>query len=148
MLATPGQSFIYQIWHLSSPDGEVHRLTNDLNDYQGISLTADSGALAVVKSETQANIWVAPMGDASRARPVTSGAGKVGWEIAFSPDGGRIVYSSSASGDEDIWMVNADGSKPKQLTANARVNAAPSFSPDGRYVVSRLTAPASLPFGG
>jgi Tol biopolymer transport system component len=56
-------------------------------------------------------------------------------EVAFSPDGGQIVYSSSASGDEDIWIVNADGGNPKQLTANARVNGYPSVSPDGRYIV-------------
>jgi TolB protein len=135
MLATPQQQFVRQIWQLSYPEGEAHRLTNDLNDYGGMSLTADSNTLAVVKSETQSNVWVAPAGDASRARPVTSGAGKVGVEVAFSPDGGRIVYSSSASGDEDIWMVNADGSDPRQLTANARVNGYPAVSPDGRSIV-------------
>ncbi|MDT7778556.1 MAG: hypothetical protein QOC99_1068 [Acidobacteriota bacterium] len=135
MLATPQQQPLHQIWQLSYPEGEAHRLTNDLNDYAGMSLTADSKALAVVKSETQSNIWIAPTGDASRARPVTTGAGRVGWEVAFSPDGGRIVYSSSASGDQDIWMINADGSSPKQLTANARVNGYPSVSPDGRYII-------------
>jgi Tol biopolymer transport system component len=100
-----------------------------------MSLTADSKTLAVVKLETQANVWVAPMGDVSRARPVTSGAGTVGWEVTFTPDGGRIVYSSSASGEQDIWIVNADGSSSRQLTANARVNGYPSVSPDGRSIL-------------
>jgi hypothetical protein len=31
----------FQIWYLSYPGGEVHRITNDLNDYRGMSLTAD-----------------------------------------------------------------------------------------------------------
>ena len=39
-------------------------LEYDLNDYDGMSLTADSGTLAVVKTERQANVWVAPTVDA------------------------------------------------------------------------------------
>lgn len=34
-----------------------------------------------------------------------------------------------------FWIVNADGGNPKQLTADARVNGAPSVSPDGRSIV-------------
>ncbi|MCA1625311.1 MAG: DPP IV N-terminal domain-containing protein [Acidobacteria bacterium] len=134
MLATPGQSFVFQIWHLSYPEGEAHRLTNDLNDYQGMSLAADSNTLAVVQSETRASIWVAPVGDASRARPVTSGSGKADMVSAWTPDG-RIVYHSNASGTDDIWITGADGGSPKQLTSNARINQSPAVSPDGRYIV-------------
>jgi Tol biopolymer transport system component len=135
MLATPQQQNVRQVWHLSYPEGAAHRLTNDLNDYDGMSLTADSNTLAVVKSETQANVWIAPTGDASRARPVTSGSGKNDGEVAFAPDGTKIIYKSNASGDADIWIVNADGGSLKQLTANARVNGYPSVSPDGRHIV-------------
>src|SRR5207302_10142325 len=28
-----------QLWYLSYPAGEVHRITNDVNDYNGVSLT-------------------------------------------------------------------------------------------------------------
>ncbi|PYS61944.1 MAG: hypothetical protein DMF74_14890 [Acidobacteria bacterium] len=135
MLATPQQQFVRQVYYLSYPEGEAHRLTNDLNDYDGMSLTADSNTLAVVKRETQANVWIAPTGDANRARPVTAGSGKNDTELTFAPDGTKIIYKSNASGDDDIWIVNADGGNRKQLTANARVNGYPSVSPDGRYIV-------------
>jgi serine/threonine protein kinase/Tol biopolymer transport system component len=135
MLVTPQQQFVRQVYYLSYPEGEAHRLTNDLNDYNGMSLTADSGTLAVVKTERQANVWVAPAGDASRARPITSGSGKNDGEVAFAPDGTKIIYKSNASGDQDLWVVNADGSNQRQLTANARVNGYPSVSPDGRHIV-------------
>ena len=134
MLATPGQSFGHQIWHVSYPEGEARQLTNDLNNYTGMSLATDSNALAVVQSETQTSIWIAPVGDTSRARPVTSGSGKADTAPAWTPDG-RIVYQSNASGTDDIWITNADGGNPKQLTANARINQAPAVSPDGRYIV-------------
>ena len=34
-----------QIWHLSYPGGEARKITNDLNNYEGISLNADSSVL-------------------------------------------------------------------------------------------------------
>jgi Tol biopolymer transport system component/DNA-binding winged helix-turn-helix (wHTH) protein len=134
MLATPDQSFVYQLWQLPYPEGEAQRLTNDLNSYTHVSLTADSGTLAVVQSERQSNIWVAPVGDMSRARPVTSGPGKSDNCASWAPDG-RIVYQSNAGGADNIWITNADGSNPQQLTSNARINQCPAVSPDGRYIV-------------
>ena len=134
MLATPEQVFALQIWQLSYPEGEAHRLTNDLNHYPGMSLTADSKTLAVVQSETQASIWIAPVGDASHARPITSGSGKVDNAPAWTPDG-RIVYHTNAGVGKDIWIMGADGGNPKQLTANTRANVGPAVSPDGRYIV-------------
>jgi serine/threonine protein kinase/sugar lactone lactonase YvrE len=134
MLATPGQNYTFQIWQLSYPEGAAHRLSNDLNNYSDMSLTADSNTMAVVESETQASIWIAPTGDASRARPVTSGSGKADTFLAWTPDG-RIVYHSDASGNNDIWIAGAGGGSPKQLTANARSNFDPAVSPDGRYIV-------------
>ncbi|MDQ3254953.1 MAG: DPP IV N-terminal domain-containing protein, partial [Acidobacteriota bacterium] len=134
MRATAGQQFVYQIWQFSYPEGEARRLTNDLDDYREMSLAADSNTLAVVKSEAEASIWIAPMGDASRARPVTSGSGKADGGPAWTPDG-RIVYGSNAGGEQNIWMTGADGGNPKQLTSNARINQGPTVSPDGRSIV-------------
>jgi Tol biopolymer transport system component len=123
-----------QIWYLTYPGGEVHRITNDLNDYHSTSLTADSMALATVQSDVVSHIWVAPNGQASRASQVSSGKFDGLEEISWTPDN-KIVYSSSAGGNSDIWIMDADGSNQKQLTANAGRNALPSVSPNGRYIV-------------
>jgi Tol biopolymer transport system component len=134
MLATPGQSFDRQIWHVSYPDGKASQLTNDLNNYTGLSFAPGSGTLAVVQSETEANIWVAPFDDADGARQVTSGTGKADVVTTWTPDG-RIVYYSNSSGTDDIWIIGSDGAGAKQLTSNARINQSPAVSPDGTYIV-------------
>lgn len=134
LLAPAEQKFVYQIWQLTYPQGEARQLTNDLDDYEWMSLTADSRTLAVVKQTTQANIWIAPTNDASRARRVTSGAGKTDSHVAWSPDNSKLVFVSDAGGSDDIWIVNADGSNQKQLTTNARVNRHPAVSPDNRTI--------------
>jgi Tol biopolymer transport system component len=60
------------------------------------------------------------------------------WDITpqFSPDGSRLVFSSSRSGESlDIWLASADGSNAHQLTHGpGRFQGSPSWSPDGRHI--------------
>ena len=128
-LASPSQ-----IWYLSYPGHEVVRITNDLNDYLGVSLTADSSALVTVETEQVSNIWIAPNDNAHRATQITNSRLDGAEGLSWTPDG-KIVYASRASGNLDLWIVDADGTGQKQLTADAGNNSRPSISADGRYVV-------------
>jgi len=121
-----------QVWYISTENGEARRVTHDLNDYLDLSVTRDSGKLAAVQDHSVSNIWVAPEGETGQPRQIAS---EVGWiqEMAWTPDG-RIVYRSNAGESSEIWVMNADGSNPKQLTADARVNHGLSVSADGRYI--------------
>ena len=125
-----------QIWTLSLPTGEMRRVTNDLNTYLGASVTADGSALVTVQTDRVPNVWVVAGGDAARARQITTGSGKFDgfYGLSWAPDG-HVVYASMAGGGWDIWLMNADGTGQRQLTAGARSNYGPSVSPDGRYVV-------------
>ena len=121
-----------QVWHVALKSGEATRITNDLNDYSDISLTKDSSRLAVVQDHSISSIWVAPEDDANRAQQIAS---DVGWitEMAWTPDG-RIVYRSNAGGSAEIWVMNADGSNPKQLTVDAHASRGLTVSLDNRYI--------------
>lgn len=128
-----------QIWHLAYPSGETRRITNDLNGYDNVSLTADSKALVTVQSDQSSNIWVAPGGDAARAKQITSGGGQAGagdsgGGVCWTPDG-KIVYDSLAGGRLDLWIMNGEGTGQRQLTSEAGSNIYPCVSPDGRYIV-------------
>jgi Tol biopolymer transport system component len=48
----------------------------------------------------------------------------------FSPDGKRVAFSSSRSGGIEIWIANADGTRPLQLTS-LDITGSPRWSPDG-----------------
>ncbi|HEY1375704.1 MAG TPA: biopolymer transporter Tol [Gemmataceae bacterium] len=59
-------------------------------------------------------------------------------EGSYSPDGKQIVFCSQRTGDLQLWVMNADGSHPRQLTtAKGCYNGGPFFSPDGKRVVFR-----------
>ncbi len=119
-----------QIAYVSYANGDVRRITSDLNTYMGVSVTADSRVVATVQWQFSFDAWVAPMAALDSAKPITS-HGSLSYPT-WSPDG-RIVYSSHADGN--IWLMGSDGSNPKQLTSNAGGNFLPRVSPDGHYIV-------------
>ncbi len=123
-----------QIWYIPYPAGEARRVTHDLNNYGDLSLTADSRSLVTIQFEQRSSLWIVPDGDTLRAKPITTSKHELYRAISWTPDG-RILYASDASGSRDIWIMNADGTNPKQLTANTGNNLQPYASPDGRYIV-------------
>ena len=58
-------------------------------------------------------------------------------EPTWSPDGRLIAYSSDRAGNFDIWVQQADGSNPVQVTKNPAHDWQPDWSPDGRQIVFR-----------
>ncbi len=125
-----------QVWVISYPSGKVQRLTNDLNDYRGVTVTAAGDSLSSVQINQVSNLWVVPAQAASQAQQVTFGAssddGVQG--LIWSPEG-RIIFTSNASGKPDLWRVQSDGSQLQQLTSGAGNNSFPSVSADGSYIV-------------
>lgn len=53
---------------------------------------------------------------------------------AFPGSNGRIAFSSNRDGDFEIWTMNADGSDPVPLTANAAGDRLPTWSADGSRI--------------
>jgi Tol biopolymer transport system component len=65
----------------------------------------------------------------------TEGA-SVFWQIdpAWSPDATRIAFASARAGTPHIYVMNADGSGTKNLTAGKTNDTHPTWSPDGRSI--------------
>jgi eukaryotic-like serine/threonine-protein kinase len=120
-----------QIWHIAYPGGEARKITNDSDDYRGVSLTADLGALVTTQYQPDFNLWILPEGDSSRARPITSGKHNF-LGLSWTPDG-KIVYQAAGTDERGIYIMNSDGTGKKQLLDDALSHA--SISPDGRFVV-------------
>ncbi|HEX4947231.1 MAG TPA: protein kinase [Blastocatellia bacterium] len=132
-----------QIWLTSLADGTTRKITNDLNNYSGLSLTANAQTMVTVQMEKTSQLWVTVGGKAEQAKRLISGNGKYEGVMGlyWSPDN-HILYSSTATtnpdlvgGDPDLWRMRADGDQPTQLTFNARANTRPVTTADGRLII-------------
>ena len=136
VIVTANDQFIgdaaVKIWFISYPSGNTQRITNDLNSYMTISLTADSNTLASVQTERVANLWMTSLDDLAHISQVTKGT-----NLANYPSwaDGRVVYALSSGDNTDLYLLDPREGTQKQLTANSGNNDFPVVSPDGRYVV-------------
>jgi Tol biopolymer transport system component/DNA-binding winged helix-turn-helix (wHTH) protein len=65
----------------------------------------------------------------------------------YSPDGKHIAFESTRSGSREIWIADADGTRPVQIShLKALVTGTPRWSPDSQKIVfdSRVSESAQL----
>src|SRR4030095_8572894 len=63
-----------QLWHFSYPEGQVRRITNDLNNYNGISITSDSTRLVTLQSTASCNLWLITKSDWNPHQHIKTGS--------------------------------------------------------------------------
>lgn len=62
-------------------------------------------------------------------------------EATVSPNGDKIVFTSTRSGDLELYTMNLDGSGVKQITNELGYDGGAFFSPDGSQLVFRSSRP-------
>jgi Tol biopolymer transport system component/DNA-binding winged helix-turn-helix (wHTH) protein len=134
LAASDERNGIRQLWHLSLATGAGRRVTNDINDYRGVSLTADAGALVTTQVTQHSDIWtVAVDAEAQQqSKQLTSGKYDGFYGLDWTPRN-EIVYGSTASGKPHIWIMNDDGTNQRLL--NEESESSPAVSPDGRHIL-------------
>ncbi len=104
---------------------------------QDPGLSPDGRWTAFVSGRSgNAALWVASA-DGSNARQVTHDARQYPGSPAWSPDGTVIAFDSVEVAGIDsarIWMVDAEGGAPRQLTTGSGDQAVPTWSRDGKWI--------------
>ena len=86
--------------------------------------------------------------DRSGLERLTAAVGRQSVGPAWSPDGTRIAFSrySSQRGDDDVYVMNADGTGVRRVTFSDSHDSSPAWSPDGKKIAfssDRLGFPSS-----
>ena len=125
----------YQLWYVSYPDGDARRITNDLNDYGGVSLAEDSGGWSRCRAMTPLTSgWARPVTPRAPARSPAA------WRISDAHldwvGDSNVVFSAPDSQHRShIWIAAADGTSQRQLTEDGPYDEQPSACGDGRRIV-------------
>jgi Tol biopolymer transport system component len=84
--------------------------------------------------------------DADGTNPVqlTNFGGPLTGSPRWSPDGRWIVFDTRVEGNPDIFVITADGGKPRRLTTEASEDIVPSWSRDSRFIYFSSTRTGSL----
>jgi Tol biopolymer transport system component len=80
--------------------------------------------------------------DGSDLRQLTNN-GAYNAEATVSPDGKRIIFTSTRDGDLDLYTMNVDGSAVRRITHRVGYDGGAFFSPDGRQIVWRAGYPVT-----
>jgi Tol biopolymer transport system component len=115
-----------QVWFVSYPRGAARPVTNDLFDHQySLSVAGNGKSFVVVQTDQVMNLWIAPKGEEKRARQITSGRSDGGRGLAWTTDG-KLIYASDATGSWQLWVTDAEGGAPRQLTTDSRYHVWPT----------------------
>ncbi len=83
---------------------------------------------------------------ATGQREVVSRFAGLNTSAAISPDGGRMTMILSKNGSPEVYVADAQGRNPRQLTFTREGASSPCWSPDGQWIcyTSREAGPAQL----
>lgn len=80
--------------------------------------------------------------DGSDIRPITSN-GAYNAEATASPDGSRVIFTSTMDGDIELYTMNIDGTDIRRVTNRVGYDGGAFFSPDGSKIVWRAQYPVT-----
>lgn len=136
VVARDGESFGNQIWLVSRKTGEARQITNDLSGYGFLAAAKNASGLFAVQQNVSSTLYVADFDSQTNAlspNAILTETSPLDNVIWAKDD--KILYSSRATGESEIWRVETNGANRAQLTAGARVRFGMSLSHDGRTIV-------------
>jgi Tol biopolymer transport system component len=128
---------ILTLWRVSAEGGTPVRVPSISGAAASPSISHDFRYLAYLENSQRMSIWRADIvdGQAQPGTPLIDSGLEYDSSPQYSPDGTRIVFGSGRSGNDEIWICDADGGNPRQLTSFLGAHSgAPRWSPDGQYI--------------
>jgi len=103
---------------------------------EGVTI-APTGRLVYESLYRDANFWrFAVKGDKGGELAAVPGSVNDENTPNFSPDGRRLAFASTRTGNEEIWISNSDGSNPVQMTSMKGPQCSnPQWSRDGKTIL-------------
>jgi len=119
-----------------SPDGSHRELIDRLNGYiYSPSWSADGAKLAYSKQAMREAPKIFIYDKATKSSKLTVSNNGSNLSAAFSPDGQKLVFSSTMGGNADIYEQRLSDGAVTQLTRLPSTEVQPSYAADGQSVI-------------
>ena len=137
-----------QLFRVEYPSGSVSRVTNDLDLYDGISITKDGRRLVTEVRSLVSNIWLIPANKSEEPRALTNGKyGHYGLgDLKFATEN-RVIFDGRADVERDLWALNLQDGRQTRLTDNRdtrNTKVSPTVNGEHLYLTSNRTGSENI----
>ena len=102
--------------HVISPDGKMIAISN------------------YVGPERKSTIFIMPLEGTDNPIKISSEDSGHSYLHSWSPDGKNIIFTGQRNDEWDIWSINIDTKKEKNLTNFPGLDDGSEYSPDGKWI--------------
>ncbi len=135
-----------EIWEMDYDGQNQHPVTHLGSISLSPRISPDNTRLAFASLGREG--WSIRMFSLELGRLVSFPAGTVGGSNqspAWSGDGARVAFSSSRSGDPEIWIADATGGAPHQVTFFKGPDTSPTWNPKTNAQIAWVSGRTGLP---
>jgi len=123
------------LWRVNVSSGKAEPLEFGV-DAAWPTIPARANKLAFSRYTETSNIWRLDLHNSGSPPRQLIASTRFQQNPKISPDGKHIVFESSRSGFSEVWMCNAEGKNPVQLTHfNGPLTGSPAWAPDSQRMV-------------
>jgi Tol biopolymer transport system component/imidazolonepropionase-like amidohydrolase len=132
-------------WDVTQARGKTREI--DFTTTEGTWMSADlSPDQSWIVFDLLGHIYRMPAAGGETTSLTQNSGVAVNFHPRISPDGKLIAFISDRKGQNNLWVMNADGSNPRAIFTDNYVRVAqPAWSPDGQYIYVQRR---QLPNGG
>src|SRR6266446_5509410 len=128
-------SSTFRLWRVSAVGGTPEQLAVGQGG-STLAISRQGDHLAYSQESRDTDIWrVATSGSTSMRPTRLISSTRLDYGPQYSPDSKRIAFTSGRSGSNEIWVCDADGLNPMQVTSFGGPDVgSPRWSPDGGLI--------------
>ena len=126
-------------WDVTLARGETREINFTTEEGTWMSMDISPDGRWVV-FDLLAHVYRVPTDGGGDAELLTGGTGvATNYHPRYSPDGSTIAFVSDRKGQNNLWLMDADGSNPRQVFSDMATRAvSPAWSADGDYIFVKL----------